>query len=152
MGKITRTNFGLRKRIRISHAQILTLPTLSVEVLPPTPAGSGPGGSDQIWMPLSVIVWCNPLVADYTNIDAACSLASSYMTFFGGGAIVNVIAGGAARAALGLVGEVIPSVVVNPFNEFRIRITNGGSGNLTGGDPANVMHVVCDYTEISPLL
>ena len=138
MGLITRTNFGLVKKVQIPNAQVLTLPSTPVQLLPGPPAG-------QFWCPDVMICWLNPAIAPYGNIDGAVAWRLSICTFAIGSSFLptTVLSGDTIVG-----GNVFFDHQPSPL-PVTLICTNGALGNFTGGDVANVLNVELWYGQIN---
>lgn len=135
-------------RTTIKHAQILTLPTTSIEVVPAQ-------GVNRAIIPMLAtlqLVW----VADYTNIDATAFMIVRLVSgptdleqFSEGlGDLSGLLAAGASAfsfmAPENNTGNSLPNN--SPLNLF---LNNALSGDLTGGDPGNRLIVTVFYNVVT---
>jgi len=148
MGQITRTKFGIAKKVLIANAAVLTLPTTDVTLIA--------GIAGKIWLPQFVSIYLSPRVADYTNIDGA----AAFSIQIGGAA--NVTLTNAFTPATILAGvdgsRLIQQTVCNFVNDdfttltgaaVKLHCTNAAAGNFTGGNAGNILNVKIFYSAIT---
>lgn len=155
MGKITRTNFGLTKTVTLNNAQILTLPTHAVTIVPAITAS--------ILVPMMTwmrFVW----TANIAGIDPTAFIALGHdaITRWGGsitednGDVSNLLASGASANAY-FSPPLFPVDVTNTFGysmpdaDVRARALTLFASNaldFTMGDPANTLTVTVFYNVI----
>lgn len=128
--------------ITIANANIKTLPTSAIELIP----APGPGKQIVPWL-----AFCHLKSAGaYTNFDMSTSLSVAYDTssnkilttsapdlLLGSAVDYNLQLGNASGT--GDVDAVVENAAV------KLKFDNGGSGNLTGGNAANVLTVKVYY-------
>ena len=156
MGRITRTNFGCTVTVDIPNASVLTLPTAGITLV------SAIAGA--VIFPIAALARLS-WVADYTNIDAAAQfkiscgdLELTHLNETVAGSTVSdlLAAGGTFSVAFGGLltpvsgNQTIPiagldDVAVGVGQPLTVFINNQASGNLTGGDPGNVLQLTTFY-------
>lgn len=149
----------------LSHTQVAALPSTSIQVVP------APGAGLMV-LPITAVVFANTAGGAYTNIDPAAVLVVKYASgIYATTVIANdvLITNGSATGVTDLLGSTTPSMAwlsqtfgtenvdewdglarVYPTSGVEntaliLTLDNGGSGNLTGGDPADSLTVVMRY-------
>jgi hypothetical protein len=148
MGQITRTKFGIVKLTNFTHDQILNLPTTQTEVV--NEILSAPNQSNNIILPVIIVLHLDPWFADYTNIDAMSKIGFDVP----GGVWISqglsfpsnliLAAGQSSYSAIGL--SIAAQNATSAFQGALSMITsNGVLGNFQGGDPRNVLRIKIFY-------
>ncbi len=131
--------------VTLTDAQIKAAPTAGlIPVLAASP--------NKIFIPTLGVMFLDPCLADYTNLDSPqfnvkigsndAWLSNSCATCLAGQT-------DAARNILIQHNTAALRVAINTLvnQAINIVLANGSSGDLTGGDPGNVLHVAIDYFE-----
>src|SRR5262245_45602918 len=154
MGGLTKTKFGIQRETRFTNAQVLAWPTTGLTISPPAPPGT-------LILPHYFVFNLNPWFANYTNIDPLAELrllingqsSSEYDVAIGSGGIPSAFLsiflafgsphfdGYDVKRGDANPNDLIGFPVVAAFN-------NQASGNLTGGDPRNVLSCTFFYQTI----
>jgi hypothetical protein len=139
--------------VTIGNAAILTLPTTPVEIV----AAPGAGFMLKFWGAELIV---DTTTQPYGNIDAAANMSFQLHN----GARVSTILNEASDFYIGdtFLAEGVYKVYFTaadpPVRDFLssfenaaldFRINNGGSGNLTGGDPANSARIKAFYSIVA---
>lgn len=154
MSELTRTNFGLTWEVTLTDAQIKTLPTIPVTVIPPQ-------GSGVLVFPMFSVLRIVAAAA-YTNIDATALLwigevggdgvlaqldeqttGSKVSSFLNTGSRARMMAPYAnieGAATYTFPGHTNDTAMCKGI-ATKLFINNAAAGNLTGGNSANVMTV-----------
>jgi len=149
------------KTIVLTNAQILSLVTVPVLLVPPP-------GQDRFVAPVRLTYITN-ITVPYGNMHASCKMNIRYVGF----PLINVLEGldeamskrkvsqlfakGHRFATLGQVKDGDIGVLApNPFPGFSLInqgleafMVNGSLGNLTGGDPANTVTMMLEYVALN---
>jgi len=143
MGQRTRTNFGVSKSVTLTHAQILTLPTVPITLVAAIPGG--------VILPHLISWILTPWVADYTNIDGTSNFgvningAYTPPTLTGAG----MLAQGHANILWQNTGRDYDYTPVNyatVLNKPLVTVvTNGALGNFTGGNATQSLYIQIFY-------
>jgi len=148
MGQKTRTRYGLCKRVALTNAQVLALPT--------TPFTLVAAKVGRAWLPQFLAVALNPRVASVTNIDptAAFTLVvgvSACITLDAAFSPTTVLAGADnVRSIQQIDVKVVDCTVAVLVNApIVFNVTNGALGNFTGGDVGNVFQIKLFYSELT---
>ena len=148
--------------VTLTDAQIKALPTTGVEIV-------AAQGVNTIINPLNAVIVFN-WAADYTNIDGACQLfiqadsGNSTLDFLrqaDGNVVSDFFANGSStfiniqsnQKVANINGNTTvansPAFISDFENQgLSIKINNGASGNLTGGNAANTLKVTVYYTVV----
>jgi hypothetical protein len=151
--------------VDLTNAQVLALPTTPVTIV------SAVAG--KLLLPTYAALWAK-LTADYTNIDANCTveidlgnanadwalsptveasgLASGLLASSGGNVIVfatQQFAGGVGAAATSFEAAESDWVADGVGQPITLSVFNHASGNFTGGDAANKLRVTVQYLTVA---
>ena len=151
MGQITETNYGLCKITLIANADVLTLPSTDVTLIP--------GVAGRIWLPQFVCVALTPRVADYTNIDGGATMTVRFSTA-ANVTLTNALtpptllagADNARQVEQSAVGFVSDDFTLLTGAALMLHVTNAAAGNFTGGNVGNTLRVTVFYSELSLVL
>jgi hypothetical protein len=157
---VTRTRQGLTRRVVLTNAQIKALPATFIPVV----LAAGVGRVLVAIQATFQLIW----VADYTNIDANCALIVGIPGVVDmlvpalenpNGVVSLLLANGAP--SMGFTGikspiDATPNLVMQagaaPAScenvPLQLIMSNGASGNLTGGDPGNSLIVNIFYNVV----
>ena len=137
-------------RATIPHAQILTLPTLPVVILPAPAAGLG----NVVFM---ISMWLNPFLGNYTNVDPAAKAIMTYQPSpmgFGANIPSDILTGGIAPT-LGTLESSSPAInLVQSINAgspsaLSLFFSNAAAGDFTGGNAGNILQVHMWYAVLT---
>jgi len=170
MPSITKNQIRPRRiKARFSNDEILLLDTTSfIQLIPPAPDGFA--------LSINFVQYRTNIISAYTNIDANCSMFL-FDDFTINAVQIDETALGAVSAlfnpsfggTVGLNALSASEMYVNAFNDTVANpgaswtdlaeisnigglffvLTNGGSGDLTGGDPLNFMDIFIDYSIVN---
>lgn len=159
MGKITRTNFGLVSTVTLTNAQILTLPSVPVTVIPALP-----GRALMVPVVLGVgfaSLVLDPLAVNYGNVNGGASFVFSLGSApsFKVTLATGLLSGFFANAPNATVWQFAAVDTANQNNSSPNDLTDventpltlsvsGNGGNFTGGDPSNVLTVTIPYMAV----
>lgn len=145
------------------HQAVVTLTDAEIKASPTTPiVVVAAQGADTIIIPVSVVAVLDSAGGAYTNLDvtgmrAYLSIATSPLSTlyfeldlgaFGSAAADSVLLGGLAMSIVTstAAGWTWPSDVATLANvPLVLKMDNGGSGDLTGGDAANTLQITVAY-------
>lgn len=147
MGRITRTNFGITKVTTLTNAQIKALPTVAQTIIPAV--------TGKIVVPCYIGFCLSPWVADYTNIDGVTHNVDvnangvfTPPTF----TIAGLFAQGHATVIwcdYGREYDFTPENIASLKSQpWTLALSNGASGNLTGGDASTRLSITATYIVI----
>jgi hypothetical protein len=154
----------LKRSIELTHAEIITLPTTPVVVVPATETLNYEGIPTRLQLPLYSIVRVVTLTAPYSNIDAGCQIlinlgsdnsfthspamvGPDLLTEAGFTVFYPLRAGTGASSGLPILpawNNLTDSLL---DNAIVIACLNGVSGNFTEGHEDNVIRVTTFYVE-----
>lgn len=149
--------------LTLTNAQILALPTTSLEILPAPGAG-------KIIVPFHAMLRMT-YIGGTTNIDGSAKVAVVWGSGFdgnsldvineatsGGGKVSNLIASGTDAQIFLSFQQEVDSGITSPLlngntsafnNALYLWCDNNGAGNFTGGDAGNSLKVYVWYTELT---
>src|SRR5262245_13951275 len=136
MGQITRTNYGLVKTNTFTNAQVIAWPTTALTLVA--------GIAGRIWLPRSIVFSLDPWVANYTNVNVAAAFApviSSGVAVFwvtmNKAVIDSILSGGVAITYMNTILNIPVATSTVLGGDITLTFSNGGAGNLTGGNVGN---------------
>lgn len=154
----------LSETITLTDAQIKTLPTVPVVIVPATETLDYSGFPTTLFLPLAFVASLDSLAGAYTNLDAAAFLVLALGSDWSANAMEadqsQMISLQNASRTAGISNSYhreLSSSMIAPLrvqnnglldNALAIALNNAAAGNLTGGNVANSMKVTVLYTII----
>lgn len=159
MGQITRTNFGLVRTVQLTNAQVLTLPSTPVTIIPALPGRA-------LMVPVALgfgfaSLVLKPFAVNYGNVNGGASFvfsvgsAPAFKVTLATGLLSGFLTNAPNATAWQFAvvdtanqNNSSPNDLVDLENQPLTLSVSGNGGDFTGGDVSNVLTVTVPFMAV----